>query len=164
MPVYTDPICLLYRVFHETQTAMAMAVVVTMVATVVGAVVHAVKVRISVPSLFCIPERVLYFISKIPISKFTFIHQIFFINHTTLHLIFVYVIPSSFPFIFFLKYVCTCTCEHMKFFTFIVTILIRINFQQLWIYIIKCICIQILYFYIIFNNIFILFFLIILYT
>ena len=118
LPVYTDPICLLYRVFHETQTAMAMAVVVTMVATVVGAVVHAVKVRISVPSLFCIPERVLYFISKIPISKFTFIHQIFFINHTTLHLIFVYVLPSSFPFIFFLKYVCTCTCEHMKFYIY----------------------------------------------
>lgn len=56
----TDPICLLYRVFHETQTAMAMAVVVTMVATVVGAVVHAVKVRISVPSLlFCISLNVL---------------------------------------------------------------------------------------------------------
>lgn len=39
--------------FHDTQTATAMAVVVTMVATVVGAVVHAVKVRISVPSLYC---------------------------------------------------------------------------------------------------------------
>lgn len=76
MPVYTDPICLLYRVFHETQTAMAMAVVVTMVATVVGAVVHAVKVRISVPSLFCIPERVLYFI-----SKFQFLNSHSFINY-----------------------------------------------------------------------------------
>lgn len=35
--------------FMKMQTAMAMAVVVTMVATVVGAVVHAAKVRISVP-------------------------------------------------------------------------------------------------------------------
>lgn len=35
--------------FMKMQTAMAMVVVVTMVATVVGAVVHAEKVRISVP-------------------------------------------------------------------------------------------------------------------
>lgn len=36
----------LYHVFHETQMAMAMAVVITKVATRAGAVVYAVKVRI----------------------------------------------------------------------------------------------------------------------
>lgn len=35
----------LYHVFHETQMAMAMAVVITKVATRAGAVVYAVKVR-----------------------------------------------------------------------------------------------------------------------
>lgn len=93
LPVHvnTDPICLLYRVFHETQTAMAMAVVVTMVATVVGAVVHAVKVRISVPSLlFCIFPNVLYFVSRNPLSKFTFISSIIFHHH------------------YFTSYVCLC--------------------------------------------------------
>jgi len=37
----------LYHVFHETQMAMAMAVVITKVATRAGAVVYAVKVRIT---------------------------------------------------------------------------------------------------------------------
>ena len=47
----TDAIYFLYRVFHDTQTATAMAVVISMVATMVVAVVPAVKVRISVPSV-----------------------------------------------------------------------------------------------------------------
>lgn len=42
----TDSVVSLYRVFHEMQTDMDMAVVITTVATVAGAVAHAVKVRI----------------------------------------------------------------------------------------------------------------------
>lgn len=60
----TDPIVSLYRVFHEMQTDMDMAVVITTVATVAGAVARAVKVRIVASFLFIL------FIYPLPVSLY----------------------------------------------------------------------------------------------